>query len=43
MLRLSFAFLNRLSKEVFDLTVDTAQFVMCPGFQLSPELRVNTK
>jgi len=39
----SFAFLNRLSEEVFDLAVDAAQFVLRPGFQFSPELRINTK
>jgi hypothetical protein len=28
----SFAFLDSLSEEVFDLAVDTAQFVLRPGF-----------
>jgi hypothetical protein len=39
----SFAFLNRLSEEVFDLAVDAAQFVLSPGFELSPELGIDTK
>jgi hypothetical protein len=39
----SHAFLNRLPEEVFDLAVDTTQFVLCPGFQFSPELGINTK
>jgi hypothetical protein len=36
-------FLYRLSKEIFDLTINAAQFVLRPGFQFGPELRVNTK
>jgi hypothetical protein len=37
-----FAFLYHLSKEIFDLTINAAQFVLRPGFQFGPELRVNT-
>jgi hypothetical protein len=39
----SYTFLNRLPEEVFDLAVDTTQFVLRPGFQFSPELGINTK
>jgi hypothetical protein len=39
----SFVFLNRLPEEIFDLAVDTTQFVLRPGFQFSPELGINTK
>ena len=38
-----FTFLYSLSKEIFDLTINAAQFVLRPGFQFGPELRVNTK
>ena len=39
----SFTFLYSLSKEIFDLAINAAQFVLRPGFQFGPELRVNTK
>jgi hypothetical protein len=38
-----FSFLYRLSKEIFDLTINAAQFVLRPGFQFGQELRVDTK
>jgi len=37
------AFLDGLSQKVFDLAVDTAQFVLRPGFQFGPELRIDSK
>jgi hypothetical protein len=39
----AFAFLDCLSEDVFDLTVQAAQFVLRPGFQFSQELTVSTK
>jgi hypothetical protein len=39
----SFPFLNRLAQQVLDLTVDAAQLVLRPGFELGPEIRVDTK
>jgi hypothetical protein len=32
-----------LVEKVFDLTVDAAQFVLCPGFELGPECRINSQ
>jgi len=37
------AFLDCLSQKVFDLAVDAAQFVLRPGFQFGPELRIDSK
>ena len=34
---------QRLLQQVFDLPIHTAQFVLRPELQLSPELRVNSK
>ena len=39
----SFPLLNRLAQHVLDLTVDAAQLVLRPGFELGPEIRVDTK
>jgi hypothetical protein len=38
-----FALLNSLSKKIFDLAVDAAQFVLCPGLKIGPEFGVNSK
>ena len=38
-----FASPNCLPQKVFDLAVDTTQFVLSPGFQLGPELGINAK
>jgi hypothetical protein len=39
----SFAFLDSLAEEVFDLTVDTAQFVLRPGLHFGPERRIDAQ
>jgi len=38
-----FTFLYGLSEEIFDLAIHAAQLDLCPCFQLSPELGINTK
>lgn len=35
--------LDGVAEEVFDLTVDAAEFTLGPGFNPGPELRVDTQ
>ncbi len=39
----AFAPMNCLAQEVFDLAVDAPQFVLRPGFQISPERRIDAQ
>jgi hypothetical protein len=39
----AFAFLDRLAEEVFDLTVDTPQFVLRPGLEIGPKRRIDAQ
>src|SRR5438445_6345570 len=39
----SLAFLDGLAEEIFNLTVDAAQFVLRPGFELRPERRIDAQ
>jgi hypothetical protein len=37
------SFLHRLAQKILHLTVDTAQFVRRPSFQLAPQLGINSQ
>src|SRR6266436_409718 len=39
----AFALLRGLAEEVFNLTVDAAQFVLRPSFELGPERRIDAQ
>ena len=39
----AFAFLDRLAEEEFDLTVDTAQFVLRPSLEIGPKRRIDAQ
>lgn len=39
----TFAFLDGLAEEVFDLAVDAAQIVLRPGFEFGPERRIDSQ
>jgi hypothetical protein len=39
----AFTFLYGLPEEILDLAINAAQLILRPGFEFSPEFRVNAK